>query len=135
MEIVGIGTDIVEIVRIAQMIEKHGETFLARVYTDLEIRYCREKKNSGEHFAARWAGKEAVLKCLGTGWAKGIAWTDVEIRNEFSGAPRVSLSGEAGERARELGIADVWITLSHSRAYATATAIAVTTPRRPRDAE
>ena len=84
MEIVGIGTDIVECVRIARMIERHGELFLTRVYTDREIRYCRARRRATEHFAGRWAAKEAVLKCLGSGWRKGLCWTDMEVRNELT---------------------------------------------------
>ena len=98
MEIVGIGTDIVECVRIGKMIQDHGELFIARVYTDREIRYCRERKNATEHFAGRWAAKEAILKCLGTGWRRGISWTDLEIRNNPEGAPSVFLGGAAKER-------------------------------------
>ena len=125
MDIAGIGTDIVEVVRIGQMVEKHGETFLERVFTPAEIRYCRDRKHATEHYAGRWAAKEAILKCLGTGWAKGISWTDLEVTNDYSGAPRVHLSGAARDRADDLGITDVWITISHCRAYATATALAV----------
>ena len=124
MAIVGIGTDIVECVRIGQMIEKHGELFLTRVFTPREIRYCQERKQSTEHFAGRWAAKEAILKCLGTGWAKGMCWTDLEIRNEPSGAPKVYLGGPAKERATQMRIADILITISHCRAYAVAYALA-----------
>jgi holo-[acyl-carrier protein] synthase len=125
MEIVSIGTDIVECVRIGKMMQEHGETFLTRVYTDREIRYCQARKHSTEHFAGRWAAKEAVLKCLGTGWQRGIAWTDVEIRNDTEGAPSVYLGGAAKERAQQLRIANIHVTLSHCREYATATALAV----------
>src|SRR5215468_7014315 len=91
MQIVGIGTDIVECLRIGQMIEKHAELFLSRVYTEAEIRYCQARKNAVEHFAGRWAAKEAVLKCLGTGWSKGLCWTDIEVCNEPNGRPRIQL--------------------------------------------
>ena len=73
MDIVGIGTDIVECLRIGRMIEQHGELFLTRVYTEREIRYCQERKRAVEHFAGRWAAKEAVLKALGVGWRRGLA--------------------------------------------------------------
>ncbi len=73
MSIVGIGTDIVECLRIAQMIERHGELFITRVYTPHEIEYCQSRKQGTQHFAGRWAAKEAVLKGLGTGWRRGIS--------------------------------------------------------------
>jgi holo-[acyl-carrier protein] synthase len=126
MEIVGIGTDIVECLRIGRMIEQHGELFLTRVYTPREIRYCQARKNATEHFAGRWAAKEAIMKCLGTGWRKGLCWTDMEIRNDPQGAPKLHLGGAAKDRAQSLRIADVLITISHCRAYATACAVAVT---------
>jgi holo-[acyl-carrier protein] synthase len=131
MNIVGIGTDIVECVRIAQIIEKHGELFLERVFTPREMRYCQGRKNATEHFAGRWAAKEAILKCLGTGWRKGICWTEIEVRNNFEGAPHVQLSGAAGDQAEKLNVTDIWLTISHCRTYATASALAVsdTTPR------
>lgn len=125
MEIVGIGADIVECVRIARMIEQHGELFLGRVYTEREIVYCRSRKHSTEHFAGRWAAKEAILKCLGTGWRRGLCWTDIEVKNDFNGKPQVQLCGAAREQAEKLGIHDLFLTISHCRAYATAYAIAV----------
>jgi holo-[acyl-carrier protein] synthase len=125
MEIVGIGTDIVECLRIGRMIEEHGELFLRRVYTEREMRYCQERKHATEHFAGRWAAKEAIMKCLGTGWRKGMCFTDMEVRNSTEGAPSVYLGGAAREQAKKLEIADILVTISHCRAYATATAIAV----------
>jgi holo-[acyl-carrier protein] synthase len=125
MEIVGIGTDIVECLRIGRMIEQHGELFLTRVYTDKEIRYCQARRHATEHFAGRWAAKEAILKCLGTGWRRGICWTDMEVRNEPNGQPQVRLCGAARDQARSMGISDILLTMSHCRAYATATAIAL----------
>ena len=82
MPIVGTGIDIVECLRIAQMIERHGELFITRVYTDHEIEYCTARKAATQHYAGRWAAKEAVLKALGTGWRRGIGWRDIEIRND-----------------------------------------------------
>ena len=125
MNVLGIGTDIVETLRIAQMIERHGELFLGRVFTPHEIAYCAERKAATQHYAGRWAAKEAVLKALGTGWAKGITWTDVEVRNEPGGAPRIVLGGGAREIADSLGIGDVLISISHCRTHATAFAIAL----------
>src|SRR5213078_3218872 len=101
MEIVGIGTDIVECLRIGRMIEQHGELFLTRVYTEREIRYCQARKRAMEHFAGRWAAKEAIMKCLGTGWQRGLAWTDLEIRNDNNGKPEVHLRGATKDRAQD----------------------------------
>src|SRR3954464_12719423 len=103
MDILGIGTDIVECLRIGKMIEQHGELFLRRVYTPREIRYCQSRKHAIEHFAGRWAAKEAILKAMGTGWSKGIAWTDIEVRNGPTGQPRVLVCGAAKEVAIRRG--------------------------------
>ena len=78
MSILGIGTDIIECLRIAKMIERHGELFLTRVYTPQEIEYCTARKAATQHYAGRFAAKEAVLKALGTGWTRGIQWRDIE---------------------------------------------------------
>jgi holo-[acyl-carrier protein] synthase len=125
MEIVAIGTDIVECLRIGHMIEEHGELFLRRVYTTREISYCQTRKHATEHFAGRWAAKEAILKCLGTGWQRGMSWTDMEIRNDPLGKPRVLLRGAAREQAETLRITNLLVSISHCRAYATAHALAV----------
>src|SRR5262249_2408794 len=125
MEIVGIGTDIVECLRIGRMVEEHGELFLNRVYTPREIRYCQARKHATEHFAGRWAAKEAVLKCLGTGMRRGLGWTDIEVRNDPNGQPRVRLCGAAKDQAQGMRISDILLTISHCRAYATAYALAV----------
>jgi|SRR5579862_6178177 len=127
MEIVGIGTDIVECLRIGRMVEQHGELFLTRVYTPREIRYCQARKHATEHFAGRWAAKEAIMKCLGTGWRKGLCWTDMEIRNDPQGKPHVLLRGAARDQALHLRIGEVMLSISHCRAYATAYALAVRT--------
>ncbi|MFN7876326.1 MAG: holo-ACP synthase [Pirellula sp.] len=124
-QLISIGTDIIECVRIAQMIEKHGEVFLQRVFTRREIEYCSSRKAATQHYAGRWAAKEAVLKVLGTGWARGIQWTDLEIQNEVSGAPVMKLSGKAAEIAKERGIQEVMVSISHCRAYATAFATGI----------
>ena len=123
--IVGLGTDIIEIVRIGQMIERHGELFLNRVYTDGEIRYCQRRRESYQHFAGRWAAKEAVMKTLGTGWTRGVGWQDVEVCSAKTGQPSIQIHGSARDLIGRLGIDEILITISHCRAYATATAIAV----------
>ncbi len=126
MKVFGIGTDIVECSRIADMIEKHDVLFIDRVYTPLEIDYCSQRKSFIQHYAGRWAAKEAILKALGTGWAKGVSWTDIEIHNEVGGQPRVRLAGGAREICEEKGIIEILISISHCQAYATAYATALT---------
>ena len=125
MAVIGIGTDIVECLRIAQMIERHGELFLTRVYTPGEVEYCSGRKAATQHYAGRWAAKEAVLKALGTGWARGISWRDIEVRNDEGGRPSIALGGGAREASERLGITDVLISISHCRTHATAYSIAV----------
>lgn len=125
MNVLGIGTDIVECLRIARMIERHGELFVSRVYTAGEIAYCQERKQATQHFAGRWAAKEAMLKALGTGWRRGISWRDVEIRSEPGGRPLAVLHGGAREVARQLGVEQMLISISHCRTHATAYAVAL----------
>lgn len=125
MNILGIGTDIIEVVRIGKMIQRHGEVFLNRVFTEDEVRYCQRRREYTQHYAGRWAAKEAVMKTLGTGFSRGVGWRDVEVCSSRSGQPSIVLRGGAREFARQLGISDILITISHCRAYATATAIAI----------
>jgi holo-[acyl-carrier protein] synthase len=126
VEIVGVGTDIVECLRIARMIERHGEQFLCRVYTEREIRACNANKRTTENFAARWAAKEAVLKALGGASARKVTWTEIEIRGVgANGRPEVFLGGAMRELARGLRVADIYLSVAHCRTYATAYALAV----------
>lgn len=124
---VGLGTDLVEVQRIAESIEKHGERFLARCFTNAErsdaTRSGMERAN--ERFAARFAAKEAVLKSLGTGWSQGIGWTDIEITSNEAGAPSVALSGRAAEVANEQGIRSWLCSMTHTATQASATVIAL----------
>lgn len=125
MEIVGIGTDIVECLRIARMIERHGEQFLCRIYTEREIRACNAHKRSTENFAGRWAAKEAILKALGSATIKGLSWTDIEVRGGPHGKPQVHLCGATRELAQQQRVADIHLSVAHCRMYATAYALAV----------
>lgn len=123
--VIGIGTDIVDCQRIARMIEKHEDSFITKVYTPWEIEYCGTRKAATQHYAGRWAAKEAILKAMGTGWAKGIQWTDLEIRNAMGGAPSVALGGAAADICESMGISEIKISISHSELFATAFAVAV----------
>jgi holo-[acyl-carrier protein] synthase len=125
MNVLGIGTDITECLRIAQMIERHGELFVGRVYTPAEIDYCRSKRMATQHFAGRWAAKEAILKALGTGWRRGVSWRDIEVVNGAGGRPQASLKGGTLEMAEKMGIRCILVSISHCRSHATAFAVAL----------
>lgn len=123
--VIGVGTDIIECDRIGRMIEKHGDVFLNRVFTEEERTYCSGRKAANQHYAGRWAAKEAVLKALGTGWSKGIEWTDIGVVNQQGGRPLVVMTGAALEISTELGIREMLLSISHTKEYATAYATAV----------
>lgn len=123
--LIGIGTDITECLRIARMIERHGELFINRVYTPEEIKYCQSRKQATQHYTGRWAAKEAILKALGTGWRRGISWRDIEVRNEPGGKPVVAVRGGVKEVVEQLGIGEIQVSISHCRSHATAFAVAV----------
>jgi len=125
LQIVGIGTQIIECLRIARMIERHGDLFINRVYTAEETRFCRSRKQAAQHFTGRWAAKEAVLKALGTTWVRGIGWRDIEIRSERGGRAGVSLHGGAALLAQRRGVVQVLVSVSHCRTHATAFAVAL----------
>ena len=125
MSVIAIGTDIVECLRIGRMIERHGELFVHRVFTPVEVDYCQARKQATQHFSGRWAAKEAVLKALGTGWRRGISWRDVEVVNLPGGEPTIVLRGGAEEVAQQRGIMRMLVSISHCRTHATATVVAV----------
>lgn len=119
--IFGIGIDIIEIERIKKSITKFDDLFLNKIYTQTELDYCQSKKNKYQHFAARFAAKEAIAKALATGWSKGFRWKDIEIFNEKSGMPNVLLHGKLKEF---LGLdKSLKISMSHSEHYVTCFAI------------
>jgi holo-[acyl-carrier protein] synthase len=122
--ILGIGTDLIEIPRIARSIERYGAGFLERVYTEEEIAYCqRKKRTSAESFAARFAAKEAGAKALGTGISRGVAWTEFAVTREPSGRPLLQFRGRAAQIASAMGITRVALSLTHSREMAMAVVI------------
>ena len=123
--VIGIGTDIVEVARIGDMIEKHDATFIQKVFTEGEITYCEPRKAAVQHFAGRWAAKEAILKAIGTGWSNGIKWTDIEVINEMGGKPYVKLNGKAVTVCADRGIDEILISISHCNLFATAFATAL----------
>lgn len=114
--ILGTGIDLAEVPRIRESIEKYGERFLHRIYTDREIAYVERKANRFERFAARFAAKEAGMKALGTGWRRGVRWKDFEVANLPSGRPTLLLHGEARAIAEQLGVRQISLSLTHTAA-------------------
>ncbi len=123
MSVLGIGVDIVETVRIERSIEKFGDRFLRRVFTEDEIAYCQSMKFPARHFAARFAAKESVSKAFGTGMGRSMGWKDLEVRRHPHGEPYAVLHGGAAELAADRGGVTVWISLSHADHYAVAQAV------------
>jgi len=119
MQTYRVGVDIVEIQRIAQVVDRWGPRFLDRIYTDAELDFCGGRVRE---LAVRFAGKEAVMKALGTG-TRGVSWRDIEILADRRGAPVVFLRRRARRRARRLKIGNLAISLSHSRHYAVASVV------------
>lgn len=123
MPILGHGIDLVETARLGHLVEAHGARFLDRCFTPAEQAYARERARWVEHLAGRFAAKEAILKALGTGWSRGIAWTDAEVARAPGGRPIVRLHGAARARARAMGIESWVLSITHVRDHAMASAI------------
>ena len=114
-----LGIDIIEIDRIADVIARHGERFLRRIYTEDELAYCRGRV---PELAARFAAKEAVMKALGTG-VRGVGWREIEVLPNKRGKPLVFLYGRAAARAEQIGLRGLEISMTHSREYAMAAVV------------
>jgi holo-[acyl-carrier protein] synthase len=119
--IIGIGTDIAEIARIAKSVE--NISFKERVFSKLEIAYCEAKANKAESFAARFAAKEAFFKAIGTGWRGGMAFNEVEVVNDELGKPTLNIIGETAVIIREKNIRTIHVSLSHVKDVAMATVV------------
>lgn len=126
MEIIAHGIDLVDFPRIAEMIERHGERFMNRIFTGTEQAYAKSTRNEIEKLAGRFAAKEAILKLVGTGWRGKIAWTDIEVVNNPMGQPEVTLTGEVKKIAEKLGIGHISISITHTANFAIASAVALT---------
>jgi holo-[acyl-carrier protein] synthase len=120
MSVIGIGVDLVECSRIEHSLERFGEKFLRRVFTEGEIEYSMSMKFPARHLAARFAAKEAVSKAFGTGIGKAMGWRNIDIRKKKSGEPFLVFSGPAQELASKRGVASALITLSHTDHHAMA---------------
>ncbi len=125
MRIVGIGLDLVNIPRVRAMTERWQDRFLTRLFTAQERTYCLQKASPYASLAGRFAAKEAVLKALGTGWANGIRWTEIQVLNDRGGRPVATADGRVGSLLRDAGVTDIQISLSHDTDYAIAEAILV----------
>jgi holo-[acyl-carrier protein] synthase len=112
--IVGTGVDLAEVPRIRASIERFGSKFTDRVFTPLEIAYVERKANKYERYAARFAAKEAGMKAIGTGWRKGVTWQDFEVANMPSGRPTLRLQGVAAQVAKNLGVRQISLSLTHT---------------------
>jgi holo-[acyl-carrier protein] synthase len=123
MSVLGIGVDLVECARIQHSLDRFGEKFLHRVFTEGEIEYSMSMKFPARHLAARFAGKEAVAKAFGTGIGKAMGWRNIDIRKKPSGEPFLVFSGPAQELAKQRGVTSALITLSHTDHHATASVV------------
>ena len=126
MQIIAHGIDLVDFPRIGEMLQRHGERFMERIFTEAEQAYAKSNKNHIEKLAGRFAAKEAILKLIGTGWRGKIAWTDIEVINNAAGQPEVTLTGEVEKIAAKLGIAHVSVSITHTANFAIASAVALT---------
>jgi holo-[acyl-carrier protein] synthase len=118
--IIGVGTDLIEISRIAKSIDRYGDHFLHRVYTAGEITYCSRKKQSAESYASRFAAKEAAAKALGTGISQGVSWREFEVTRQPGMRPEIHFHGRAARIAQSLGVRHASLSLTHSRDLAMA---------------
>jgi len=125
MEIIAHGIDLVDFKRIEQMLERHEDRFLDRVFTSAEQAYANSNRNSTQTLAGRFAAKEAVLKLMGTGWRGKIAWTDIEVLNNPSGQPEVTVRGEVEKIAARLGVKQISVSITHTANFAIASAVAL----------
>ena len=123
MSVLGIGVDLVECSRIEHSLERFGEKFLHRVFTEGEIEYSMSMKYPARHLAARFAVKEAVSKAFGTGLGKAMGWRNIDIRKKKSGEPFLIFSGAAQELATKRGVTSALITLSHTDRHAMAAVV------------
>jgi len=122
--VIGVGTDLIEIARVQASIDRFGEQFLRRVFTDGEIAYCqRKKRNAAESFAARFAAKEAAAKALGTGISRGVSWREIEVVRAMGQRPELTLQGRAASWAQRLGVTRISLSLTHSRDVAMAVVV------------
>ena len=123
--IIGLGIDIVEVDRMERAIERWGDSFLRKVFTEREIGYSGRRRYSSQHLAARFAAKEAVVKAFGEPRAFPVRWTDIEVINDAEGKPIVELRNDALKAKKAKGVTGVVLSLSHTKEHAVANALLV----------
>jgi len=121
--IIGIGIDLVENARLASSLERFGEAFLKRVFREEERAYCGAMRAPAPHYAARFAAKEAVAKAFGTGIGEALGWLDIEVTRSEAGVPGIRLHGAGADLARQRGVNQIWLSLSHTDLHAVAQVI------------
>ena len=124
MTIIGIGLDATDIPRVANLLERYGDRFLRRIFTDGEISYCTKRRDPVPHLAGRFAVKEAAMKALGTGQSQGVLWKDIEVVR-LGGPPRLKLQGGAARRAESMGVKQSLVTITHSELLAVAQVVLI----------
>ncbi len=125
MSVIALGLDLVDVARIRDLLERHGERFKQRTFSATERAYCDQNADPAIHYAARFAAKEAVAKALGTGFAEGVSWSDIEVLRAPNGQPSVALHGGAATRAAALGIGRVRFSQTHTKDAAAASVVAL----------
>jgi holo-[acyl-carrier protein] synthase len=120
MSVIGIGLDLVEVSRIRDLLERHGDRFKERTFTTGEIAYCDKCADPAMHYAARFAAKEAGAKALGTGFSDGVSWKDIEVIRAENGAPALVFHGGAATLAKSKGVATALVSLTHTKDTAAA---------------
>lgn len=125
MKILAHGIDLVELGRLEQLLERHGERAMERIFTVREQADAQGLRNRLERLAGRFAAKEAVMKLVGSGWRDGVAWTDVEVVNDAAGRPVVNLTGRLKELAEKQGIEQITLSITHADRFAIASAVAL----------
>jgi len=124
--LIGIGIDLVEVERMKNELLKHEDSFIKKIFTEKEIDYCEQKANiaiRAQHYAGRFAAKEAFFKAIGTGWRNGIRWGDVEVVNDELGKPNFNLQRKAKEVVETMNVSTIHISISHTKNIATANVI------------
>ena len=122
--ILGTGVDLVSSARLAEILRERGRAFEAKVFTPAERAYAAGHSDRVERLAGRFAAKEAVMKALGTGWAAGVSWKEIEVKNDRAGRPLVALKGRTAGRAKKLGIRNWHLSISHADGWAVASVVA-----------